>query len=66
MVVFRSRRCYGGDVILEGGYRGDVHGVPVLVIIGVALIVLAPAKQSGELGIGSRCVGSHSKSAMRA
>ena len=30
------------------GYRGDLWGVAVLVIIGVALIVLAPAKQSGE------------------
>lgn len=48
MVVFRSRRGYGGDGILEGGYRGDVWRVAVLVIIGVALIVLAPAKQSGE------------------
>jgi len=32
----------------KGGYRGDVWGVAVLVIIGVALIVLAPAKPSGE------------------
>src|SRR6202795_634761 len=32
----------------KGGYRGDLWGVAVLVIIGVALIVLAPAKQSGE------------------
>jgi len=30
------------------GYRGDLWGVAVLVIIGVTLIVLAPAKQSGE------------------
>ena len=29
--------------------RGELLGVAVLVIIGVALIVLAPAKQSGEL-----------------
>ena len=48
MVEFRSRRCYGGDGILEGGYRGDLWGGAELVIIGVALIVLAPAKQSGE------------------
>jgi hypothetical protein len=48
MVVFRSRRRYDGDVILEGGYRRDLWGVPVLGIIGIALIVLAPAKQSGE------------------
>jgi ABC-type Fe3+-siderophore transport system permease subunit len=32
----------------KGGYRGDLWGVAVLVIIGVALIVLAPAKQSGN------------------
>ncbi len=32
----------------KGGYRGDVWSVAVLVIIGVALIVLGPAKQSGE------------------
>lgn len=32
----------------KGGYRGDLWGVAVLVIIGIALIVLAPAKQSGE------------------
>lgn len=32
----------------KGGHRGDVWGVAVLVIIGVALIVLAPAKHSGE------------------
>jgi len=29
--------------------RGELLGVAVLVIIGIALIVLAPAKQSGEL-----------------
>jgi hypothetical protein len=29
-------------------YRGDLWGVVVLVIIGIGLIVLAPAKQSGE------------------
>lgn len=32
----------------KGGYRGDLWGVAVLVIIGIALIMLAPAKQSGE------------------
>jgi hypothetical protein len=30
-------------------YRGDLWGVAALVIIGVALIVLPPAKQSIEL-----------------
>jgi len=32
----------------KGGYRGDLWGVAVLVIIGVVLIVLAPPKPSGE------------------
>jgi peptidoglycan/LPS O-acetylase OafA/YrhL len=32
----------------KGGYRGDLWGVAVLVIIGIALIALGPAKQSGE------------------
>jgi len=39
--------------------HGELWGVAALVIIGVALIVLAPAK-SGGAGIGSRCVGSRS------
>jgi hypothetical protein len=38
----------GATSISKGGDRGDLPGVPVLVIIGLALIVLAPAKQSGE------------------
>ncbi len=29
-------------------YRGDLWGVAALIIIGIALIVLAPAKQSAE------------------
>ena len=36
----------GNDATGEAGF--DLWGVAVLVIIGVALIVLAPAKQSGE------------------
>ncbi|MFZ0798929.1 MAG: DUF6632 domain-containing protein, partial [Terriglobales bacterium] len=32
----------------KGGYRGDLWGVAVLVIIGVVLIALAPPKPSGE------------------
>jgi hypothetical protein len=32
----------------KGGYRGDLWAVAVLAIIGVTLIVLARAKQSGE------------------
>jgi predicted MFS family arabinose efflux permease len=38
----------GGTALSKGGYRGDLWGVIVLVIIGVTLIVLAPEKQSGE------------------
>src|SRR5579863_3006512 len=34
----------------KGGYRGDIWGVPALVIIGAALLALAPAKQSVERG----------------
>jgi hypothetical protein len=40
MVEFRSRRCYGGDGIPEGGYRGDVWGVAALVVIGVAFAII--------------------------
>jgi fucose permease len=32
----------------KAGYRGDLWGSAALVIIGVALVVLAPAKQSGD------------------
>ena len=32
----------------KGGYRGDLWGVAVLIIIGIALIMLAPAKPSAE------------------
>jgi hypothetical protein len=32
----------------KGGYRGDIWGVVALVVIGAALILLAPAKQSVE------------------
>ena len=32
----------------KGGYRGDLWGVAVLVVIGVTLVALAPAKESGE------------------
>ena len=41
-LLWRCRR----SVIIP---RGELVGVAVLIIIGVALIVLAPAKQSGEL-----------------
>lgn len=39
----------GGQASLNLIARGELVGVAALVIIGVALIVLAPGKQSGEL-----------------
>jgi peptidoglycan/LPS O-acetylase OafA/YrhL len=54
LIAFAAWSCFAHGAVMavtafsKGGYRGDVWGVAVLVIIGVALIVLAPAKQSGE------------------
>jgi uncharacterized protein DUF6632 len=54
LIAFTAWSCFAHAAVMgvtsfsKGGYRGDIWGVPVLVIIGVALIVLAPAKQSGE------------------
>src|ERR1700680_2450693 len=54
LIAFTAWSCFAhagvmaGTAFSKGGYRGDVWGVAVLGIIGVALIVLAPAKQSGE------------------
>jgi hypothetical protein len=54
LIAFTAWSCFAHAVVMsvtsfsKGGYRGDIWGVPVLVIIGVALIALAPAKQSGE------------------
>jgi len=39
----------GGQALRNLIARGELLGVAVLVIIGVVLIVLAPAKQSGQL-----------------
>jgi hypothetical protein len=50
----------------KGGYGGDLWGVAVLVIIGVALIDAGSAKAVRRAGIGSRCVGSHSRAPMHA
>ena len=53
-IAFTAWSCFAHATVMavtsfsKGGYRGDMWGVPVLVIIGVVLIVLAPAKQSGE------------------
>ena len=54
LIAFTAWSCFAHAAVMavtsfsKGGYRGDIWGVPMLVIIGVALIVLAPAKQSGE------------------
>jgi drug/metabolite transporter superfamily protein YnfA len=54
LIAFTAWSCFAHAAVMaltsfsKGGYRGDLWGVPVLCIIGVALIVLAPAKQSGE------------------
>jgi hypothetical protein len=54
LIAFTAWSCFAHAAVMavtsfsKGGYRGDLWGVPVLGIIGVALIVLAPAKQSGE------------------
>jgi peptidoglycan/LPS O-acetylase OafA/YrhL len=54
LIAFTAWSCFTHAAVMvvtafsKGGYRGDLWGVAVLVVIGVALIVLAPAKQSGE------------------
>ncbi|HXR16388.1 MAG TPA: DUF6632 domain-containing protein [Terriglobales bacterium] len=54
LIAFTAWSCFAHAAVMavtsfsKGGYRGDIWGVPVLVIIGLALIVLAPAKQSRE------------------
>ena len=54
LIAFTAWSCFAHAAVMavtsfsRGGYRGDLWGVPVLGIIGIALIVLAPAKQSGE------------------
>ena len=54
LIAFTAWSCFAHAAVMsvtsfsKGGYRGDLWVVPVLGIIGIALIVLAPAKQSGE------------------
>jgi hypothetical protein len=54
LIAFIAWSCFAHAAVMavtsfsKGGYRRDMRGVPVLVIICVSLIVLAPAKQSGE------------------
>ena len=54
LIAFTAWSCFAHAAVMavtavsKGGYRGDLWGVAVVVIIGIALIVLAPAKQSGD------------------
>ncbi len=54
LIAFAAWSCFAHGAVMavtafsKGGYRGDTWGVVALVVIGVTLIVLAPAKQSGE------------------
>jgi peptidoglycan/LPS O-acetylase OafA/YrhL len=54
LIAFTAWSCFAHAAVMavtsfsKGGYRGDIWGVPMLVLIGVVLIVLAPAKQSGD------------------
>jgi peptidoglycan/LPS O-acetylase OafA/YrhL len=54
LIAFTAWSCFAHAAVMavtsfsKGGYRGDIWGVAVLAIIGVALILLAPAKQSVE------------------
>jgi peptidoglycan/LPS O-acetylase OafA/YrhL len=54
LIAFTAWSCFAHAAVMavtsfsKGGYRGDIWGVGVLIIIGVVLIALAPAKQTGE------------------
>jgi uncharacterized membrane protein HdeD (DUF308 family) len=54
LIAFTAWSCFAHAAVMtvtsfsKGGYRRDLWGVPVLGIIGIALLVLAPTKQSGE------------------
>jgi peptidoglycan/LPS O-acetylase OafA/YrhL len=54
LIAFTAWSCFAHAAVMavtsfsKGGYRGDIWGVGVLFIIGVVLIALAPAKQTGE------------------
>jgi len=62
MVVFRSRRCDGGDVILEGGLSRRPVGRASAWHHRYSPDGAGSGKAVRRAGIGSRCVGSHSKS----
>jgi len=54
LIAFTAWSCFAHAAVMtvtsfsKGGYRGDLWGVAVLVVIGVSLVALAPAKQAGE------------------
>jgi hypothetical protein len=54
LIAFTAWSCFAHATVMavtsfsKGGYRGDLWGVAVLVVIGVSLVALAPAKQAGE------------------
>jgi hypothetical protein len=54
LIAFTAWSCFAHGAVMavtsfsKGGYRGDIWGVPALVIIGLVLIVLAPARQPLE------------------
>jgi len=54
LIAFTAWSCFSHAAVMavtsfsKDGYRGDIGGVGVLFVIGVALIVLAPAKQVSE------------------
>jgi len=49
LIAFTAWSCFAHAAVMavtafsKGGYRGDLWGVAVLVIIGIALIAMAPA-----------------------
>ena len=55
LIAFTAWSCFAHAAVMavtafsKGGYRGDLWGVAVLVIIGIALIALAPAKSEKRI-----------------
>jgi hypothetical protein len=55
LIAFTAWSCFAHGAVMTvtsfsmGGYRPDIWGVPVLVIIGAALLALAPSKLSAVL-----------------
>jgi hypothetical protein len=59
VVELCARRWYGDHGVPDASEHEHLLSVAVLAVIGVALIVLAPAKRSRKAAICSRCRGSH-------